>query len=52
MLTYSAFYYVNLLLGSLLQVTLVSKTPLLPVLTLLLGAFFRGRKICTGSGFS
>lgn len=36
-LTYSAFYYVNLLLGSSLQVTLVSKTSLLPVLTRLLG---------------
>lgn len=48
---YYAFYSVNLLLGSSLQVTLVSKTSLLPPLTLLWGPFFRGCEICTGSGF-
>lgn len=37
MLTYSAFYSVNLLLGSWPQVTLVSRTYPLPLLTRLLG---------------
>lgn len=49
MLTYSAFYYVNLLFSSSLQVTLVSKTAPRAHPG---WAFFRGCNICTGSGFS